>query len=121
MTLGFEFSSTSAGGAFLIPGGPTRRVARYLKENKLIDYLLENYSLILDEYSDYRLEDCSLVILKETTRASGWCRGLASRTARGIAGHISVNVPAIGVPMLNLDVEYQYATLQHVCSFSKVV
>jgi len=120
MTLGFEFSSTSAGGAFLIPGGQTRRVARYLMENKLIEYLLENYSLILDKYSDYPLEECSLVILKETTRVSGWCRGLATRTARGIAGYISVNIPAIGVPILSLDVEYQYAALQHVCSFSKV-
>lgn len=121
VTLGFEFSSARAGGAFLVPGGSTRRVARCLNENALFNYLLEHYSLILSTYSDHSLEQCSLMILKGTTRVSAWCRGLTTQTARGVAGHISVNVPAIGVPMLNLGISIQRAALQHVRGFSKAV
>jgi len=119
VSLGFEFSSARASGAFLVPGGRTRRVARYLKETILANYLLEHYSLILNTYSHRPLEECPLMILKGTTRVSAWCRGLTTQTARGIAGHISINVPDIGIPVLSLDINHHRTALQHVCSFSK--
>jgi len=120
VTLGFEFSSARSDGAFLIPGGRARRVSRYLKENTFVDYLLEHCDLILSMYSEYPWDECSLMILKGTTRSIAWGRGLTTQTARGVAGHISISVPAIGIPMLSLDVSHHRAALQHVCSSPKV-
>ena len=115
VNLGFEISSQTADGAFLVPGGQTRKVERYLEFQRLIEYLGDHYTTILRMFPHHPWDQCSLMILRGTTHAVGWCRGIARQTARGVSGTISINIPTLGIPILGLDVATQRARMNHVC------
>ena len=114
VNLGFEISSDTADGAFLVPGGHARKVEQYLDVQLLIEYLGSHYTTILRMFPHRPWDQCSLIILRETTHAAGWCRGIARQTARGVSGTISINIPTLGIPVLGLDVATQRAKLNHV-------
>ena len=118
--MGYEFSSARGSGAFLIPGGHARQVARYLDQNTLTDYLLKHYSLISHIYNDFALDKHPVMILKGTTRVSAWCSGFAATPARGSTGRISINALNINIPTFRIDVDHNRAIANPVCSLPKI-
>jgi len=79
-----------------------------------MEYMLEHHATILGMFPNDPWDECSLMILKSTTRTISWCRGLARKTAGTISGAIGLHVPMTGIPVLSLDAGTQQAVLHHV-------
>jgi len=114
VTLGFQLSAQHTDAAFLVPGGNSRTVDKYFEVDRLSNYLADNYMAIMAMFPHHPWKDCSLMILRGTTRVSGWCRGLARQAAHAVSGTVSINL--VGVPVFAVGLGHQHGVVNPVCA-----
>ena len=94
LTIGFTAETQTAQGAFLVPGGHSRRVETFFSIRQLSRYLAENYGAVVQRFSDHPNLD-TLMILRGTTHSLGYCRGLMRQSFRAMSGAITLQPFAV--------------------------
>ena len=100
VNIGFTVQSQTGDAAFLVPGGESRRVETFFSVRRFERYLADNYTAILERFSDHPNLD-TLMILRGTTYSDGYCRGLLQQRHRAAAGMLTLS--PLGLEMFSLE------------------